>query len=797
MVEKGDSSILIRRLVLILSLFLMISQVSAEIPPHIDPGNVTQSDSNLKQRQALIINELLSHWSGVFISLDKGDIKSAQDNFEQYLDILQQNDNILIEIKGDAYQELKESGNTFNLTMDQVEKLRALYEEGKIAYQNNQTQKAIKIALESRGIIGNLNSYQKKFIMDTVEQFPGINNTDYQVGLSEYDNVLKNLRNRWRLVELTLFDDSLTSLTVHPNEVEFGQVIYIDGAVTMPRNRTGVQNATVVIKINGTTDTTILTNKKGNYSYKYTIPYKKPGKYTVNAEFVPIEEKLISSYASGYFVIIPTNTTMTMESKPDSGIFGDILTISGALLTKNRSAVPDADISISLDNRTISSVKTDNKGSYTCSLQIKGISPGVHTLKADFIPHDQPLFSSTNTTSIKLMATNTSLTIHAEPESAEFNDIMQISGRLVAEPDLILSGAKIAITLDDTILDRIYTDDNGKYQYILKIPAIHEGTHSIKAEYLPDDELLIRSGNNSTITVIPTNTSVKIYGPGTVHQENYLNISLNVTTEKGFVLQDPLITVFLDEKEIGSAIINRGDFYFSYWINRNAQKGKHNLTVKYAGASPFLPSERTNIIEIIEPEFNYNILFLLGVIGIMICAFYVRKDRTLNNKIESLTSILRSRIEPAPKSETIPEPFDKEEEKIEEKIKMEEPEPVENMVQEKEKDKENETQGKAFPEIEELIAESKYNKSISLSYFIIKNMISEHLNIDHYQCLTHRELFDRVKYTIPSINDEMKDLTEIYELAMYSGIDASKKNAVRALESVKNISNKLNNEVQL
>jgi hypothetical protein len=74
-------------------------------------------------------------------------------------------------------------------------------------------------------------------------------------------------------------------------------------------------------------------------------------------------------------------------------------------------------------------------------------------------------------------------------------------------------------------------------------------------------------------------------------------------------------------------------------------------------------------------------------------------------------------------------------------------------------------------------------------------MISEHLKIDHYQCLTNRELFYRVKDAIPAINDEMKDLTEIYELAMYSGIDASEKNAERALELVRKISNKLNNGI--
>jgi hypothetical protein len=526
--------------------------------------------------------------------------------------------------------------------------------------------------------------------MDAVEQFPGINITDYQAGSSNYDAVLKNLKTRWRAVELTLFDDSMISLTVHPKVAQIGHVIYLDGAVTRPRNKTGVKNAVVVIKINGTTDTTLLTDENGNYNVTYTIPYKKQGRYPIDVEFVPHKEPLISSYASSYFEILPTNT---------------------------------------------------------------------------------------------------SITISAQPDTVEFNDTVQISGSLVIEPDLILSGAKIALSLDDKILDYTYTDEIGNYHFILKVPAIHEGIHSLKAEYLPNDEPLNRAGNNSIITVIPTNTSIQLSSQGTVHQESYLNVSWSVITKKGFLLKDPDITISLDDKEIGSALINSGDFYFSYLIDRTVQKGKHNLTIKYAGASPFLPSERTNSIDILEPESNYNILFLLGLIGIMISAFYIRKDRSLHNKIESFTSSLRSRSEPAPKPEPIPT-FN-EEETIQEMIKTEEPGSEEKRVQEKENPRINKIQERSFPEIEELIAKSNYDTSISLSHSIIKTMISEKVKIDNGKYLTHREFFDRVKDAIPLINDEMKEITEMYELAMYSGIDARKEHAVRALGSVKNISSKL------
>jgi hypothetical protein len=124
-------------------------------------------------------------------------------------------------------------------------------------------------------------------------------------------------------------------------------------------------------------------------------------------------------------------------------------------------------------------------------------------------------------------------------------------------------------------------------------------------------------------------------------------------------------------------------------------------------------------------------------------------------------------------------------------IKTEEPGSEEKRVQEKENPRINKIQERSFPEIEELIAKSNYDTSISLSHSIIKTMISEKVKIDNGKYLTHREFFDRVKDAIPLINDEMKEITEMYELAMYSGIDARKEHAVRALGSVKNISSKL------
>jgi hypothetical protein len=128
-------------LMIVLIISAGILPVSGAIPSHINPAIVNVSTSDLHAQQLLLINELLSFREGVFISLNKGDVKGSMENLDSYLRILHENDNIFIGMDNEVYTELKKSGNTLNLTNDQINQLRTLYDEGKLAYQNKQTIK--------------------------------------------------------------------------------------------------------------------------------------------------------------------------------------------------------------------------------------------------------------------------------------------------------------------------------------------------------------------------------------------------------------------------------------------------------------------------------------------------------------------------------------------------------------------------------------------------------------------------------------------------------------------------------
>jgi hypothetical protein len=670
----------------ILLIFLIISAAIipalGDIPSHINPENATISNSNLQAQQLWLINELLSYRSGVYISLNKGDIKGAMENLDSYQKIFQENNNILIGIGEDVYAELNKSANTLNLTTDQIKQLLPLYEEGRLAYQNNQIQNATLIALKSRTIIGNLTSLQQELIMGAVAQYPGVNTTLYLNGSSSFNSTLKEIQKRWQAVEITLFDETETLLSISPSEGEFGEAILIKGNLTMPRNGSGIPNASMEIQIESEVIKT-KTDRIGKYNFTYKIPYKKSGVYPLQVNFVPVTEPLIASSAKSSFLIKPTNTTLTINAAPDYGKFGEIIHLSGRLVAKNSSSVDDADILIGFDNKTnIIRTKTDKNGFYESNFTITAMAQGKHVVNAEFIPSDQPLF---------------------------------------------------------------------------------------------------RSGNETTITLMPTATILVVSGQNITFVQDYLNISGQLLTDNKLDVPDARVSVFFDKNEVGTAIVNSSNFFFSYWINKNTSSGNHTVTVKFNGYSPFLPSENSISLEIKnKPLISRNIIFLALAVGI-ISIFYIRREKALKLLNGVFASKDKKSIDTRIKTETPSA--------TQEPLKEPEIEPQEPAVQVQEYDMLN----KVYAHPENLIEHKQFKESISLSYKNAKDHISISSGVKNTPQQTHWEFYNLVKSSSSVVADDLQKLTELYETAMYSNVKIDAAHAEKAVELFKKIY-KLNNE---
>jgi hypothetical protein len=669
----------------ILLIFLILSAAiipaSNGLPSHIDPANVTTSTSNLFALQLSLINELFSYRSGVYISLNKADIKGIQENLDSYMKTLQDNENILIGVEGNVYEELKRNANTLNQINDSVNQLSLLYEDGKLAYQNNQTQNATMIALNIRTIIGNLSSMQQEFIMEVVAQYPGMNTTlsqngssSFQTGSSSFNTTFKDIQLRWRAVELMLFDETVTLLLVPPLGGEPGDVILIKGNLTLPRNGSGVPDARVEIKIDGEVYK-ITTDKMGKYNFTYKIPYKKPGVYPVQVNFIPVTEPLLESSVKGSFFIKSTNTTLTINAIPAYGKFGDILNLSGRLVAKNLSGVADADIVITLDNNTLVNIKTDEKG---------------------------------------------------------------------------------------------------YYEYKLNVPAVAEGKHIVNADFIPSEQPLFRSGNNTTITLMPTDTKLIISGKNIAYREDYFNISGQLLADNKHNVPVARVNVLLDKKEVGTAIVNRGEFFFSYWINKNSSLGNHTVTVKFIGYSPFLPSENSISVGIKnKPLLTRNIILLALAISIIII-LYIRREKALKLWNNIFASKDKTRIDTRIQTET-PSVT---------QVPMKEPEikPQEPAVQVPELDL-----SKIYAHLETLIEQKQFNESISYSYKNARDYVSTSSGVKSTPQQTHLEFYNLIISSLTADAGEFLEITELYEIAMYSNIKIDATQAEKAVELLRKI----------
>ncbi|VVB88649.1 Uncharacterised protein [uncultured archaeon] len=93
----------------------------------------------------------------------------------------------------------------------------------------------------------------------------------------------------------------------------------------------------------------------------------------------------------------------------------------------------------------------------------------------------------------------------------------------------------------------------------------------------------------------------------------------------------------------------------------------------------------------------------------------------------------------------------------------------------------------------DLILQGQFSESISFSFNNAKDYISTKSGIKSTPQQTHWEFYELVK-DMPEIAHEFKELTGLYETAMYSNSKIGKDDALKALDLLKEIYKSSSNE---
>jgi len=162
---------------------------------------------------------------------------------------------------------------------------------------------------------------------------------------------------------------------------------------------------------------------------------------------------------------IEASAEFTMEPKvtitPESGTTGDTITVSGTGFGDR------LDFSIFFDDdEVVEDEETNRKGSFEVTFAVPPLAQGSYDIEAE----------DEDNNSDKVEFTITASTISLNPTSGKAGDEVTLSG--TGFP----ASKPITITFDNTIMDTVASDEQGKFKATFTVPVRTKGTYAVKAD---------------------------------------------------------------------------------------------------------------------------------------------------------------------------------------------------------------------------------------------------------------------------------------------------------------------------
>lgn len=258
---------------------------------------------------------------------------------------------------------------------------------------------------------------------------------------------------------------------------------------TLTENGRGVGNAPIQIIGDDRPVSETRTDRYGRFEDTITLPL---GKHRIRAVFNDTSQFPLNASRSRIFEIdvpgIPGDLTLTVM--PDTGTFGERLTINGTLSSRTNSGET---VHLIIDGRTTADTKTGTRGDYSFLYLIDRLSFGSHTVEAvcnNFRSDPRSIF-------ISPVDSKTTLSLRQIPGTPR----IACSGTVTAD-NRPLRLAPVALVIDDKNIIRTETDESGNYTEIIPASA---GMHRVQAQFNSTDIFPVNPSKSTVveITILP------------------------------------------------------------------------------------------------------------------------------------------------------------------------------------------------------------------------------------------------------------------------------------------------------
>jgi len=439
-------------------------------------------------------------------------------------------------------------------------------------------------------------------------------------------------------------------------------------------------------------------------------------------------------------VTSPVGTTLILNASRTDVFIGEDLLVYGSLETQNGSVLIGRRVTITFgDNLTVTSTDSDGKFNATISFPV-GYPAGPTAIEAAFDPEaaDSGLYlSSRSSLLIQVSYHPSSLEAGIYPENARPLDTVQVTGRLSSVPENEpLKSRLIVIHFDSAFVGNTTTNSTGQFRFGFSIPSnVSSGSHDVTVAFPA-----MGDGYAPSNATLPLNIEFPEAPAGfsvdrtSLFSGMSVTIRGTVTLANGTVWKYGQAKVYLDGSLSATEMPNaEGAFSSTIQLPMGTNFGWHVLKVKYIPDEPSISGSEATV-----PVFVLNTPLIAIASGVVIGLLSL-----------SVYRATRKRRIPVPLAPTLPQlPV------------------VEKPIPEAYPPEMGEYSVEGLTSMIE--AEHDHAAKVRRSYRLAQAMLGQKLDEEPHESETHWEYFHRVTKQAPNIEDSLKRLSELFELAEYS-----------------------------
>lgn len=780
-----------RRISIIVILLLLVyvpsaSALQANYTARENPTNVTATNGQVDYKTLAIMADMYLGLGKISIDLNQTNFTAADIDYQSLRALYENNKDVILHMY-DTNAAALETINSTDLTMDDIRAYltnASNYHKTYGIYKNytdmgdvaNATATGVKLRVDYGELSDAYNalqssSYASMSRLDDSNQ-ENVNSSLLQPFMDATDRLMLQITIQNRDVQVETSNYDLT-LTTESTQARIGDTVqYI---ATLNRSDGSlVPGANVVLYVNGAQVSSATTGPTSECVLSYQVPNSNLQNYVkVYAEYIPTERPELPAISDTLFLhIIDEPTSLSLSLAPNTTAYGDVVNVAGRLVSDRGFPAIDSEIDVYINDAHLGHATTDNNGAYAFSFPITESTPGGDsniTARYDQATGNVFLDATSPASTLHVIPQRTFISLNSSGDNFTAGDLLSMSGKLVTENGLTVSGAKVLAYMDGGVIGDAVTDKRGYYSIQARIPYDStQGSHSLTAVYAPGGGALERSSSSQlSIYVNSIKLVMDVNGtPLVLFANDMLNVTGALHTESGVPLGGQTIAIRVSDTIWGTVITDQhGDFRFSRSVNSSDSTGFYRIFVTSISPSGIASPASVGPVLIIPVDKTLASTVLIGILVLLaLFILWVRAGMSFNN-LKQL-AIGRSKLETDGGKEAVYLPV-AEDQHI--------PEPV------------------VKPPIEipgyigALIGSGSFNEA-ALGIYAVARQMAASCGVTVRDSDTHREFYRMTIKSYPLLRDSLGPIVDTYERMQYGHMDAGTmdiQNAFKGLQALR------------